>query len=161
MEYGNDPSSVKTTNQFPRQRNMNSLLDMENLTIDSNIHHRTPSDVANNNDFEISITNDPSVINTMNTNMQRPPQMDEDEKTVRKTSTIKVNMTTDVAGNDEFCNVIVNIIDDDGNMDDGIWMKKTDEEYRDGAFSPKSSDSRTPRSKSNSLNSDQLMSHLR
>ena len=128
---------------------------MENLTIDNNIHHRTPSDVANNNDFETSITNhsDPSILNTTNPNMQRSEM--EDEKTVRKTSTIKVNMTTD---NDEFCNVIVNIIDDDGNLDPKVH---SDEEYRGGAFSPKSPDSRTPRSKSNSLNSDQLMSHLR
>ena len=113
MEYGNDPSSV-TTNQFLQQRNLNSLLDMENLTIDNSIHQRTPSDVANNNDFETSITNhsDPSILNTTNPNMQRSEM--EDEKTGRKTSTIKVNMTTD---NDEFCNVIVNIIDDDGNLD--------------------------------------------
>ena len=67
-------------------------------------------------------------------------------------------------GNEEFSKVIVNIIDDDGNLDpkmqtdddDGLWM-----ETKNGAFSYNSSESRTPRSKSNSLNSDQLISHLR
>ena len=74
-----------------------------------------------------------------------------------------MNMTNDYAGNDEFSNVIVNIIDDEGNLDtknlpdeDGIWM-----ETKDGAFSSSSLGSRSPRSKSNSLNSDQIVCQLR
>ena len=64
------------------------------------------------------------------------------------------------AGHDGFSNIIVNIIDDSGNIDGKIV---SDEEYRDGTLSPRTPDScsRTPRSKSNSLNSDQLISQLR
>ena len=66
-----------------------------------------------------------------------------------------------VEGVDGFSKVIVNIIDDDGNLDHQALLN---EEYKnEGAFSPKSLEShpRTPRSKSNSWNSDQLISHLR
>ena len=93
--------------------------------------------------------------------------MEENIATVTTNPTIQVrglDMEHEDSGNEEFSKVIVNIIDDDGNFDpkmqcdddDGLWM-----ETKNGAFSPNSSESRSPRSKSNSLNSDQLISHLR
>ena len=92
--------------------------------------------------------------------------MDSEANTITKSPNIQVrgiSMTNDYAGNDEFSNVIVNIIDDEGNLDtrnlpdeDGIWM-----ETKDGAFSSSSPGSRSPRSKSSSLNSDQIISQLR
>ena len=93
--------------------------------------------------------------------------MEENVATIPTNQIIQVrgiNMEQEGPGNEEFSKVIVNIIDDDGNFDpkmqcdddDGLWM-----ETKNGAFSPNSSESRSPRSKSNSLNSDQLISHLR
>ena len=147
------------------------MLEKENLTIDRSFHNLTPSNVANDNDFEKSSSSHHSLltikstISTLTTDIQSL-QMDYESNTVSKSPNIQVrgiSMTNDCAGNDEFSNVIVNIIDDEGNLDtrnlpdeDGIWM-----ETKDGAFSSSSPGSRSPRSKSSSLNSDQIISQLR
>ena len=66
--------------------------------------------------------------------------MDYKANTLTKSPNIQVrgiSMTNDCAGNDEFSNVIVNIIDDEGNLDtrnlpdeDGIWMETKDGDRR-------------------------------
>ena len=153
-----DPSVV--TNQF--HNNINIVSDMEYLTVD-NIHHRTPSDVENNNNFDNSPSrSESSSITKMNTRIENLTLGDNGMFIKDPGIDVKdTHMSYYNAGqNDGFSSIIVNIIDDGGNVDAKIL---SDEEYKDGAFSPKSPDScsRTPRSKSNSLNSDQLVSQLR
>ena len=154
-----DPSSV--TNQLVC-KNSNTMADMEKLTID-NVHHRTPSDVENNNNFNIyqNSSESSSSITTINANIQNLT-LEENKTFIEdpETNSTNINMPYYHTGPDGFSNIIVNIIDGDGNVDAKVL---SDDEYKDGAFSPKTPDScsRTPRSKSNSLNSDQLLSQLR
>ena len=152
-------SSSSVVSKF--HENINVVQSMEHLSID-NSHHRTPSDVENNNDFDHSASTSGS-LSVIKIKNDIKNDILEDNKTVIRDSDISVtniDMSYDHSENDGFPNVIVNIINDDGNIDSKALI---DEEYKDGLFSPKSPDSRprTPRSKSNSLNSDQLMSHLR
>lgn len=153
-----DPSVV--TNQF--HKNINIVSDMEYLSVDNN-HHRTPSDVENNNNFDNSPSrSEISSITKMNTRIENLTLGD--NGMFIKDPGIDVKDTPmsyyNAGHEDGFSSIIVNIIDDGGNIDAKIL---SDEEYKYEAFSPKSPDSRsrTPRSKSNSLNSDQLVSQLR
>ena len=153
-----DPSVV--TNQY--HKNINTVSDMEYLTVDNN-HHRTPSDVENNNNFDNSPSRGESLsITNMDTRIENLT-LGENEMFIKDPG-IDVKDTHlayyNTGQKDGFSSIIVNIIDDGGNVDPKIL---SDEEYKDGAFSPKTPDScsRTPRSKSNSLNSDQLLSQLR
>lgn len=154
-----DPSVV--TNQY--HKNINTVVsDMEYLTVDNN-HHRTPSDVENNNNFDNSPSRGESLsITNMDTRIENLT-LGENEMFIKDPG-IDVNDTNmayyNTGHKDGFSNIIVNIIDDGENVDAKIL---SDEEYKHGAFSPKTPDScsRTPRSKSNSLNSDQLLSQLR
>ena len=136
---------------------------IHNLTID-NTCHRSSSDVENNNDSGIS-TNSSQSSSIFKMNQDIQSSNFEDKVSFIRAPTAKpaeISMAyKNVEGVDGFSKVIVNIIDDDGNLDHQALLN---EEYKnEGAFSPKSLEShpRTPRSKSNSLNSDQLISHLR
>ena len=136
---------------------------IHNLTIDST-RHRSSSDVENNNDSGISTnSSQSSSMFKMNQDIQRS-KFEDNVSFIRAPTSKPAEISMaykNVEGVDGFSKVIVNIIDDDGNLDHQALLN---EEYKnEGAFSPKSLEShpRTPRSKSNSLNSDQLISHLR
>ena len=155
-----DPSSV--TYHSCRSNNV-TVAGIHNLTID-NTRHRSSIDVENNNDSGIS-TNSSQSSSMFKMNQDIQNLNFEDNISFIRSPPVKppeISMAyKNVEGDDGFSKVIVNIIDDDGNLDHQALLN---EEYKnEGAFSPKSLEShpRTPRSKSNSLNSDQLISHLR
>ena len=155
-----DPSSVRY--HGCRSNNV-TVAGIHNLTIDST-RHRSSSDVENNNDSGIS-TNSSQSSSMFKMNQDIQSVNFEDNVSFLTAPTVKqaeLSMAyKNVEGVDGFSKVIVNIIDDDGNLDHQALLN---EDYKnEGAFSPKSLEShpRTPRSKSNSLNSDQLISHLR
>ena len=155
-----DPSSVR---YHGCRGNNVTVTGIHNLTIDST-RHRSSSDVENNNDSGIS-TNSSQSSSIFKMNQDIQSSNFEDKVSFIRAPTAKpaeISMAyKNVEGVDGFSKVIVNIIDDDGNLDHQALLN---EEYKnEGAFSPKSLEShpRTPRSKSNSLNSDQLISHLR
>ena len=155
-----DPSSIRY--HGCRSNNV-TVTGIHNLTIDST-RHRSSSDVENNNDSGIS-TNSSQSSSMFKMNQDIQSVNFEDNVSFLRAPTVKqaeLSMAyKNVEGVDGFSKVIVNIIDDDGNLDHQALLN---EDYKnEGAFSPKSLEShpRTPRSKSNSLNSDQLISHLR
>ena len=152
-----DPSSVINT----MYKDINGVLTMETLDLPG-VHHRTPSDLENNNNFDISTSSSDS-ITKMNADLQHLKLGENKDFVINPDITVSnVTMPFENVGNDSYgyCSVIVNIIDDEENVDVKIL---SDEESKDGSFSQRTPDSRpqTPRSKSNSLNSDQILSSLR
>ena len=146
---------------------------MENLNVHNNtIHHRTPSDLENNNSSDMSSNSDVSdVISKNSVGNTTTGSNPEETETVDKTSNEIKGITVNPALDDSMpvdnfvpSDVIVNIISDDEgepklhNLVD--YMAEKDTNF---SISPQSIDlfPRTPRSKSCSLNSDEMQGALR
>ena len=137
---------------------------MENLNVTS-VHQRTASDLENNNSFDSSsVSNNSLTITKMNTANLQSLKLGENGDFVKNSdiALTRMKIATENEGNNNFDHntVIVNIIDDDGNVHARIL---SDEESKDGSSCHRTPDShpRTPRSKSHSISSETLLSSLR